>query len=139
MRRVRSPAFEIAMRSAQRWAWPAMSRRTRDISRSSSGDTQGADHALPYEWYRLRKTRVCGEGQDRAQSTLVIWIPDESLSRGFLATLTSLSQALVCQESKQKKRMPPERRPAQTRPSESDVATGRHVQDRGAPQFLRSA
>ena len=66
------------------------------------GDTQDAGHALPYEWFRLRKTRVCGEGQDRAQSTLVIWIPDDALSRGFLATLTSLSQALVCQESKQK-------------------------------------
>ena len=66
------------------------------------GNTQGAGYALPYEWYRLRKTRVCGEGQDRAQSTLVVWIPDDALSRGFLATLTSLSQALVCQESTQK-------------------------------------
>jgi hypothetical protein len=66
------------------------------------GDSQGAGHALPYEWYQLRKTRVCGEGQDRAQSTLVIWIPDDALSRGFLATLTSLSQTLVCEESKQK-------------------------------------
>lgn len=66
------------------------------------GDTQGPGHALPYEWFRLRKTRVCGEGQDRAQSTLVIWIPDDALSRGFLSTLTFLSQALVCQESKQK-------------------------------------
>ena len=58
------------------------------------GDIQGVGHALPYEWYQLRKTRVCGEGQDRAQSTLVIWIPDDALSRGFLATLTSLSQTL---------------------------------------------
>jgi hypothetical protein len=66
------------------------------------GNTQGASHALPYEWFRLRKTRVCGEGQDRGQSTLVIWIPDDTLYRGFLATLTSLSQAMVCQESKQK-------------------------------------
>jgi hypothetical protein len=66
------------------------------------GDIQGVGHALPYEWYRLRKTRVCGEGQDRAQSTLVIWIPDDALSRGFLATLTSLSQTMVCEESKQK-------------------------------------
>ena len=63
---------------------------------------QGVGHALPYEWYRLRKTKVCGEGQDRAQSTLVIWIPDDALSRGFLATMTSLSQTLVCEESKQK-------------------------------------
>ena len=66
------------------------------------GDNQGAGHALPYEWFRLRKTRVCGEGQDRIQSTLVVWIPDDTLRRGFLATLTSLSQAMVCQESKQK-------------------------------------
>ena len=66
------------------------------------GDSQGTGHALPYEWYRLRKTRVCGEGQDRAQNTLVVWIPDDALNRGFLATLTSLSQALVCQESTQK-------------------------------------
>jgi hypothetical protein len=65
------------------------------------GNTQGAGHALPYEWFRLRKTRVCGEGQDRAQNTLVIWIPEDTLSRGFLATLTSLSQAMVCQEAKQ--------------------------------------
>ena len=66
------------------------------------GDTLGAGHELPYEWYRLRKTRVCSEGQNRAQSTLVIWIPDDALNRGFLATLTSLSQTLVCEESKQK-------------------------------------
>jgi hypothetical protein len=67
------------------------------------GDTQGAGHALPYEWFRLRKTGVCGEGQDRSQSTLVIWIPDDALNRGFLATLTSLSQALMCEESKLKR------------------------------------
>jgi hypothetical protein len=66
------------------------------------GDTQGAGHALPYEWFRLRKTRVCGEEQKQIQSTLVVWIPDDTLSRGYLATLTSLSQAMVCQESKQK-------------------------------------
>ena len=66
------------------------------------GDALGVDHPLPYEWYRLRKTRVCGDGQDRAQNTLVVWIPDDALSRGFLATLTSLSQRLVCEESKQK-------------------------------------
>lgn len=64
------------------------------------GDRQGTGQALPYEWFRLRKTKVCGDGQDRAQTTLVVWIPDDALSRGFLATLTSLSQALVCQESK---------------------------------------
>ena len=66
------------------------------------GDAQGVDHPLPYEWYRLRKTRVCGDGQDRAQNTLVVWIPDDALGRGLLATLTSLSQRLVCEESKQK-------------------------------------
>src|SRR5262245_11326762 len=66
------------------------------------GDSQRVSPALPYEWYRLRETRVCGEGKDRAENTLVVWIPDDALSRGFLATLTSLSQALVCQESIQK-------------------------------------
>jgi hypothetical protein len=69
-------------------------------------DAQAVGHALPYEWYRLRKTKVCGEGQDRAQSTLVIWVPDDALGRGFLATLTSLSQAMVCEESKQKSECP---------------------------------
>ncbi|MCX5722672.1 MAG: hypothetical protein NT179_11705 [Nitrospirae bacterium] len=66
------------------------------------GEKQGVGQAVPYEWFRLRKTRVCGEGLDRARSTLVVWIPDDALSRGFLATLTSLSRALVCQESTQK-------------------------------------
>jgi hypothetical protein len=66
------------------------------------GVSQSVGHALPYEWYRQRKTRVCGEGQDRAENTLVVWIPDDALSQGFLTTLTSLSQALVCQESTQK-------------------------------------
>jgi len=65
-------------------------------------EPQGAIQALPYEWYRLRKTRVCGEVGSHASSILVVWLPDESLSRGFLSTLTSLSQALVCQESQQK-------------------------------------
>src|SRR4029079_3705544 len=56
--------------------------------------------ALPYEWYRVRETRVCDEGQARARSTLVVWVPDDLLDRGVLASLTSLSQALVCQETK---------------------------------------
>ncbi|HSC56698.1 MAG TPA: hypothetical protein VLC51_05815, partial [Nitrospira sp.] len=54
---------------------------------------------LPYEWYRLRKTRFCGSTTTRADSVLVIWLPEEALSNGFLATLTSLSQGLVCQET----------------------------------------
>jgi hypothetical protein len=66
------------------------------------GNTLGVGPALPYEWYRIRETRVCDEGEARAKSTLVVWIPDDSLDRGFLATLTSLSQALVCQETTQK-------------------------------------
>ena len=66
------------------------------------GNTLGVGPALPYEWYRIRETRVCDEGEARAKSTLVVWIPDDSLDRGFLATLTSLSQALVCQETIQK-------------------------------------
>jgi hypothetical protein len=66
------------------------------------GDNRDASRALPYEWYRPRKTRVCGETQDPTRSTLVIWIPDGALKEGFFATLTSLSQALVCQEATRK-------------------------------------
>ncbi|MGQ0666405.1 MAG: hypothetical protein ACT4O4_05160 [Nitrospiraceae bacterium] len=65
-------------------------------------EQQGASQAIPYEWYRLRKTRVCGDEGARATVVLVVWFPDEALSRGFLATLTSFSQALVCEESDQK-------------------------------------
>lgn len=54
---------------------------------------------LPYEWYRLRKTRNCGEPESRADRVLVVWLPDEALDHGFFATLTSLSQGLVCQET----------------------------------------
>ena len=64
-------------------------------------EPQGVIQALPYEWYRLRKTRVCGNEESHATNVLVVWLPDEALSRGFLATLTSLSQALVCQELRQ--------------------------------------
>ncbi|HEX7765072.1 MAG TPA: hypothetical protein VF443_00060 [Nitrospira sp.] len=62
-------------------------------------ERHGPVQGLPYEWYRLRKTRNCGEAGSRADSVLVVWLPDEALSRGFLATLTSLSQGLVCQET----------------------------------------
>jgi hypothetical protein len=54
---------------------------------------------LPYEWYRLRMTRICGATGSHADSVLVVWLPDEALERGFFATLTSLSQGLVCQET----------------------------------------
>ncbi len=65
-------------------------------------DPQGPLSALPYEWYRLRKTRVCGEEGTRAQDVLVVWFPDDALSRGFFASLTSFSQALVCREAEKK-------------------------------------
>jgi len=52
---------------------------------------------LPYEWFRLRKTRLCGPEGSRADSVLVVWFPDEALDRGFFPTLTSFSQGLVCQ------------------------------------------
>jgi len=54
---------------------------------------------LPYEWYRLRKTRFCGSAGGRADSILVVWLPDEALNNGFFTTLTSVSQGLVCQET----------------------------------------
>ena len=66
-------------------------------------EPQGVLQALPYEWYRLRKTRVCGNEESHATNVLVVWLPDEAFSRGFLATLTSLSQALVCQEHRQQR------------------------------------
>lgn len=59
----------------------------------------GSSQAIPYEWYRLRKTRICGEEGSRANDVLVVWFPDEALSHGFLTALTSFSQALVCEES----------------------------------------
>jgi len=60
---------------------------------------QGAVQTLPYEWYRLRKTRFCGAESARPTNVLVVWFPDDALGRGFFASLTSFSQALVCQES----------------------------------------
>ena len=61
-------------------------------------DSSGAIPALPYEWYRQRKTRLCGVTGAQADSIAVVWLPDEALHQGFLATLTSLSQAIVCKE-----------------------------------------
>ena len=65
-------------------------------------DSQSPLPALPYEWYRLRRTRLCEEESPRSQSVLVVWFPDEALSRGFFASLTSFSQALVCREAERK-------------------------------------
>ncbi|HMS82392.1 MAG TPA: hypothetical protein PKD12_01925 [Nitrospira sp.] len=62
-------------------------------------DSQSSLPALPYEWYRLRRTRLCDEESSRAHTVLVVWFPDDALSRGFLASLTSFSQALVCRET----------------------------------------
>ncbi|MBL8074675.1 MAG: hypothetical protein JNL29_09905 [Nitrospira sp.] len=64
--------------------------------------SQGPLPALPYEWYRLRRTRLCDEESPRSQSVLVVWFPDDALSRGFFADLTSFSQALVCREAEKK-------------------------------------
>jgi hypothetical protein len=65
-------------------------------------DHDGLKQALPYEWYRLRKTRVCGAEGSRSHHVLVVWFPDEALTRGFTATLASFSQTLVCTASPQK-------------------------------------
>ncbi|HTL63199.1 MAG TPA: hypothetical protein VL261_16270 [Nitrospira sp.] len=62
-------------------------------------DPGSAVRGLPYEWYRLRKTRLCAPAGTRAESVLVVWLPDEALNDGFFAALTSLSQALVCREA----------------------------------------
>lgn len=65
-------------------------------------EPQGPIQALPYEWYQLKNTKGCEETGTRSQGVLVVWFPDEALGRGFLASLTSFSQALVCQESGKK-------------------------------------
>ncbi len=65
-------------------------------------DFQSPLPALPYEWYRLRRTRLCDEESPRSHSVLVVWFPDDALSRGVLAGLTSFSQALVCREAEKK-------------------------------------
>ncbi len=65
-------------------------------------DTLSPLPALPYEWYRLRRTRLCDEESPRSHSVLVVWFPDEALSRGFFANLTSFSQALVCREAEKR-------------------------------------
>jgi len=62
-------------------------------------EPQGPFQAVPYEWYHLRETKVCTEKEAGSQNVLVVWFPDEALSHGFFASLTSFSQAIVCQES----------------------------------------
>lgn len=64
-------------------------------------EPSGSNQAIPYEWYRSRKTWVCGEEGSRADDVLVVWFPDEALSHGFLTSLASFAQALVCEESRQ--------------------------------------
>lgn len=65
-------------------------------------DSKSPLPALPYEWYRLRRTRLCDEESQRSHSVLVVWFPDEALSQGFFAGLTSFSQSLVCREAEKK-------------------------------------
>ena len=50
-------------------------------------DTQGAVHGLPYEWYRLRNTRVCGAAGSRPDSVLSYGCRMRRSGRGFFATL----------------------------------------------------
>src|SRR4026207_2126088 len=85
--------------SAARRAAPGMV--PGDEARLSFVDWEAASpvQGLPYEWYRLRKTRFCGSAGGRADSVLVVWLPDEALNHGFFTTLTSVSQGLVCQET----------------------------------------
>jgi hypothetical protein len=62
-------------------------------------EPNGAIPAIPYEWYSQHATRVCDAAGEQADSIAVIWLPDEALHQGLLTTLTSLSQAVVCQSS----------------------------------------
>lgn len=60
--------------------------------------------AIPYEWYVQHATRVCDHAGEQADSIAVVWLPDEALREGFLATMTSLSQAVVCQPASERGR-----------------------------------
>jgi hypothetical protein len=66
------------------------------------GEPHRAIPAIPYEWFTQHATRVCDDPGGQADKVVVIWLPDEALEAGFLTTLTSLSQALVCQETRVK-------------------------------------
>jgi hypothetical protein len=66
-------------------------------------EAHGQNQFLPYEWYRARTTSVCGQDSISPTVVLVVWFPDEALARGLITTFTSFSQALVCEESHQKK------------------------------------
>ena len=122
--------------SAQRWAPPVMSRRMKAISPFVYWEPDSPVRGLPYEWYRLRKTRLCSPAGTRADSILVVWLPDEALTSGVLGTLTSLSQGLVCQETA-KQRVSAYRNQAFSRAIGSGLAAGGVFQDRRAPQFVR--
>ena len=99
MLKVPKRASVTATPSARRWAPPVMCRRMKTGFRLCYWEPDGPVQGLPYEWYRLRKTRFCGSAGTRADSVLVVWLPDEALNNGFFATLTSVSQGLVCQET----------------------------------------
>lgn len=101
-------------------------------------DPQASIPALPYEWYRLRKTRTCGEDGTRSQSMLVVWFPDEALNRGFFASLTSFSQALVCRESEKHSECVltnDTRKLVQLNPTLQQAVTFKIVGPRGSSQF----
>ena len=97
MSRVRNRAFAIGMPSARLWSRLLCAGRRGSSVLRALGTGQHSS-GLPYEWYRLRKTRVCGAAGSRADSILIVWLPDEAVTAGFFATLTSLSQGLVCRE-----------------------------------------
>ena len=64
-------------------------------------EPDGPVQGLPYEWYRLRKTRFCGSAGTRADSVLVVWLPDEALNNGFFAHVD-----LVCLKVSSAKKPP---------------------------------
>ncbi len=66
------------------------------------GESNRASLAIPYEWYRQHATRVCDRAGAKADSVVVMWLPEEALQKGMLTTLQELSRALVCDATREK-------------------------------------
>ena len=98
MSRVPNRASVTDMPSARRWVPPAMCRRMRTICPSSIGNRAALFRACPTNGIDFERPASAGPQAPRGQR------PDRVVARrgahgGFFATLTSLSQGLVCQET----------------------------------------
>ena len=70
----------------------------------------------------------------RADSILIVWLPDEAVTAGFFATLTSLSQGLVCREDSATSVCSTVRNLSRT--PGSDPTASRLFQDRRSAQLI---